>query len=213
MTSSGNGAPQSECLDEIALAELAEGRSDPTVHSSRLAHVAGCARCREQLSSILGLLSDDEVAAELSRLHPAPAAARSRRGWMRAVPLVAAAVIVAIALPRYVRSTRVTPVHRESPTALRTGPAGLAPAGDVTVARALRWSALPGADLYRVTLYDASGKVVYEAEAPRTSVVLPDSVTIVPQRSYLWKVEARTAIGRWEASDLIEFRLATRPAP
>ena len=213
MTSSGNGAPHSECLDEIALAELAEGRSDPARRSSRIAHVAGCARCREQLSSIVRLLSDEEVAAELRRQNPAAMPARSRRGWIRAVPLVAAAVIVAIALPRYLRSTHETSAHRESTDAVGTGPAGLAPTGDVSDARGLRWSALPGADLYRVTLYDASGTVVFEAETQRASVVLPDSVTIVPERSYLWKVQARTGIGRWEASDLAEFRLTAPRAP
>lgn len=213
MTSSGNGAPHSECLDEVALAELADGRSDPTERSSRIAHVAGCARCREQLSSIVDLIADAEVAAELRRLDPAPTPARSRHGWLRAVPLVAAAVIVAVALPRYIRSPRMTPVHRESTDAPATGPAVLAPTGDVTDARVLRWSALPEADLYRVTLYDAGGKVVFETEAQRTSVVLPDSVTIVPQRSYLWKVQARTGIGRWEGSELIEFRLIAPRSP
>jgi len=213
MTSSGNGAPPSECLDAIALAELADGRSDPARHASRIAHVAGCARCREQLSSIVRLLSDEEVAAELRPLNPATVPGRARHGWIRAAPLVAAAVIVAIALPRYVRSTRVTPVHRESTDAVGTGPAVLSPTGDVKEARVLRWSALPGADRYRVTLYDASSRVVFETEAQRTSVVLPDSVTIVPERSYLWKVQARTGIGRWEASDLIEFRLTSSRAP
>ena len=212
MTSSGNGGPPSDCLDEIALAELADGLSDRSERASRIAHVASCGRCREQLSSILRLLSDEEVAAEVRQQDRAAAPARSRRGWLRAVPLVAAAVIVAIALPRYRPSTRVTPVHRESTDGSGSGPAILSPTGDVRDAHVLRWSALPGADLYRVTLYDGTSKVVFEAEAHDTSVGLPDSVTIVPERSYLWKVQARTGIGRWEASELIEFRLTPRRA-
>jgi len=208
MTSNGNGAQRTECLDEFALAELAEGRSAPAERASRIAHVAACDHCREQLSSLVELLADESIAAEIATPSPVAMPARSYR-WVRAVPLVAAAILVALTLPRYVRSTHVPTVERDSDT-FGSAPVPLAPVGDVSNARELRWSAVSGADLYQVRLYDARSRVLFETSVERTSVVLPDSVTIVPGASYLWKVAARTSIGRWEGRDLTEFRVTPR---
>ena len=61
---------------------------------------------------------------------------------------------------------------------------------------------------YRVVLFDAGGRVLYEAQVADTSAPLPDSVTLVPGRPYLWKVEARTGVARWSASDLVRFSIA-----
>jgi hypothetical protein len=72
----------------------------------------------------------------------------------------------------------------------------------------LRWSHVAGADRYRVTVFDATGGVVYAAEASDTVVAFPDSIALVPGASYLWKVDARTGFDRWAASELIEFRVA-----
>ena len=60
---------------------------------------------------------------------------------------------------------------------------------------------------FRVTLFDAVGRVLYELQVADTAVAIPDSVTIVPARSYLWKVEARTGWDRWNR------RSAPAPAP
>jgi hypothetical protein len=59
-----------------------------------------------------------------------------------------------------------------------------------------------------VTLFDSTGTVVFDTESMDTTSSLPDSVRLVAGQRYLWKVEARTDIGRWVASDLIEFSLA-----
>jgi hypothetical protein len=79
--------------------------------------------------------------------------------------------------------------------------------GDVRTVRALQWATVSGADRYRVTLFDATGRVVYEVQLGDTAAVVPDSVTLVPQQSYLWKVEARSGVERWTSSDLVEFRV------
>jgi hypothetical protein len=75
----------------------------------------------------------------------------------------------------------------------------------------LRWAAVPSADRYRVTLFDAQARVLYETEVSGTSAVLPDSVPLVPETRYLWKVEARTGFDRWSSSDLIEFSISRGP--
>ena len=69
----------------------------------------------------------------------------------------------------------------------------------------LRWSAVPGADRYHVTLFDAGGRLVYEAQLADTAATLPDSVRLVAGQSYLWSVEARIGWDRWSSSPLTEF--------
>jgi len=59
-----------------------------------------------------------------------------------------------------------------------------------------------------VTVFDATGGVVYAAEVADTVVTFPDSIALVPGDSYLWKVDARTGFDRWAASELVEFRVA-----
>ena len=100
------------------------------------------------------------------------------------------------------------PGHRAPPPATATTPVPLAPIGPVADAAILRWSAVAGADRYRVTLFDAGGRVVYEARLPDTVAALPDSIVLAPGRTYLWKVEARTGFDRWAASELVEFSIA-----
>jgi hypothetical protein len=78
----------------------------------------------------------------------------------------------------------------------------------VAVVDDLRWSPVAGADRYRVTVFDATGRVMYASEVSDTVVLFPDSVLLVPGAAYLWKVDARTGFDRWAGSELVEFRVA-----
>ena len=212
MTTGGNGAANGDCLDAIALAELAEGRSSDARRAAHVAHLGECAHCRRELASIVELLSAPDVAGELAR-HDEVAVSERRRGLRRAIPLIAAVALIAVVLPQLRVSRPVPLVHRESPIGAQNAPALLAPIGDVRELRDLRWTPLAAADLYRVTVYQASGRVLYEADIRNTTVALPDSVAIVPGRSNLWKVEARTGIERWTSSEMSEFRLIRGRSP
>ena len=212
MTTGGNGATNGDCLDAIALAELAEGQASDARRAAHVAHLGECAHCRRELTSIVELLSAPDVAGELAR-HDEVAVSRRRRGWRRAIPLIAAAALIAVGLPQLRVSRPVPRVDRESPTGAGTTPVLLAPIGDVPELRALRWKPVAAVDLYRVTVFQEPGRVVYEADIRNTTVALPDSVSIVPGRSYLWKVEARTGVDRWTSSDMAEFRLVRGRAP
>ncbi len=59
-----------------------------------------------------------------------------------------------------------------------------------------------------MTVFDATGGVVYATELADTVVAFPDSVALIPGDSYLWKVDARTGFDRWAASELAEFSIA-----
>lgn len=187
-----------DCPPDDMIAGLADGSLAPEQRRSVLPHVASCARCRGAVASIARALADPAVAREL--------AAPSGRRWYRiAVPLAAAAVLLLLLVsPADDRSS----THRGSPPPPATTPVPRSPVGAVANVDDLRWSPVAGADRYRVTVFDATGRVVYAAEGPDTLVAFPDSITLVPGGAYLWKVDARTGFDRWAPSELAEFKIA-----
>jgi hypothetical protein len=216
------------CLDELAVADFMENgagaRRDP-----RVVHLAACGHCRHQLAALVALLAESEIVAALSDVQkPSPPGRRPRnaslpeasrptavpqrhavRRWIaRTAAIAAAAALLFIVLPR---APQFPGEHRGPTITAGTIPRPLSPAGDVIAARSLQWTAVSGADRYRVTLFDVTGNVLLERELADTVLALPDSVTIVPQTSYLWKVEARTGVNRWAASELTEFRVRQKP--
>jgi hypothetical protein len=97
--------------------------------------------------------------------------------------------------------------HRGDTITASSAPIALSPIGDVSAVTTLKWTAVPSAEMYRVTLYDKVGKLLFEMESPDTMTALPDSIGLAPGRLYLWKVEARIGWERWVSSELIEFRV------
>ncbi len=189
-----------ECVDDETIAALAAGTLDPGLRASVLPHIACCAYCRAAVASVARALAEPTVAREIVVAEGA-----RRRFFRIALPLAAAAVLLLLTWPLVdIRG----PGHRAPPPATATTPVPLDPIGPVAVADVLRWSAVAGADRYRVTLFDAGGRVVYEARLPDTVAALPDSIVLAPGRTYLWKVEARTGFDRWAASELVEFSIA-----
>jgi len=90
----------------------------------------------------------------------------------------------------------------------------IAPIGAVAAADTFRWTSVPRADRYRLTVFDREGTAVWEAEGSDTAMGPPKSITGERGTAYLWKVEARTGWDRWVASELVEFSVApTRRIP
>jgi len=192
--------PTADCLQDDLIAAVADGSLAPDARAVVLSHVASCSRCREAVASVARVLADPAVARELS-------VSRSARRWYRiAVPLAAAAVLL---LLLWSPGDDRSPAHRGPPAPPpATTPAPRSPVGVVAAVHDLRWSPVAGADRYRVTVFDATGGVVYAAEASDTVIAVPDSVPLVPGAAYLWKVDARTGFDRWATSELAEFRVA-----
>lgn len=205
---SGARSDPDRCLDELAIADLVEGIGGPGQRSRAIAHLAACGHCRRQVASVLSLSTDPAISQEVSpRSSP-------RRRWVAGAALLAtAALLLLVALPRS------RDPHRGPTITAGSVPTLLAPVGDVATAHALSWNAVPAADRYRATLFDASGRTRFELETTDTIGTIPDSVVMVPGELYLWQVEARTAWGRWVSSELTAFRLTTagtssaRPTP
>jgi hypothetical protein len=196
-----------ECLDDATLAALAEGALDAAARAELLPHLGTCPRCRGIVGSVARSLADSGVARQVAALE-----GRGRRRLFRiGLPAAAAAILLAVALPRWVDEMRGG--HRGPPGQGTLAPHPVAPVGTVADATALRWTAVAGANRYRVTLFDAAGRVLYETQRADTVVTLPDSVTLAPGRPYLWMVEARVGWDRWSASDLIRFSIAPGARP
>jgi anti-sigma factor RsiW len=197
--------PTPDCLQDDLIAALADGSLDPQVRSSVLPHVASCPRCRALVASVARALEDPEVARELTETR-----GRGRRRYRLTVPLAAAAVLLLLLWsPADDRSS-----HRGAPQPPpATVPVPRSPVGAVAGVNDFRWSLVAGADRYRVTVFDAGGRVMYATEVADTIVPFPDSVALVPGASYLWKVDARTGFDRWTGSELAEFRVARRGRP
>jgi hypothetical protein len=233
----GESPATSDCLNEHAIAALAEGSLSAESRSAVLPHVAACARCRGAVASVARALANPDVAAEI-RASAATGPTRIHRIARIALPLAAAAALLLVVRlpgvgdgdPPIDRFPPVTvpipgtsaptpapspgiddptpPTHRAPPITAAVAPNPTAPVGAVADARALRWDAVPGADRYRVTLFDAEGVVLYGTELPGTRAPLPDTVVLSSGRTYYWRVEARTGFDRWAASDLIGFSIA-----
>jgi len=197
-----------DCLDDDTLAAFTEGSLDGGAHAAAVRHVATCPRCARVVASVARSLTDPGIAREIAAIEGG-----GRRRWLRlALPAAAAAaILVAVALPRWLEQGST---HRAPPGALQPAPVPLAPIGTVAEARVLRWRSLAGADRYRVTLFDEGGRVQYETQLADTVVALPDSLLpLVAGRQYLWIVEGRIAPDRWSASDLVRFSIAPRARP
>lgn len=203
------------CLDEMTVAKVVERGVDIREHPELIAHLAVCARCREQVASVAHLLRDTSIAAEIGRLA-VPGAAPARRRWR--VAGVGAIAALAAAVTFMVRgssdSARVTqPMvamtdaepHREQSMTTTVAPNLIAPIGAVAVADTFRWTSVPRAALYRLTVFDREGSTVWQTEGIDTAVALPVSLPRESGTAYFWKVEARTGWDRWVASELVAF--------
>jgi hypothetical protein len=197
--------PTPDCLDDNTVAALAEGSLDAAARAAAMVHLAGCPRCVTAVASVARALADPRVSREV-----AGAEGRGRHRFYRiALPMAAAAILIILALPR--RTGDSGAIHRAPTLTATAAPAPMSPVGVVAEPELLRWASVAGADRYRVTLFDAESRVLYEKELTDTVAAIPDSIRFSAGRPYLWKVEARTGWDRWVASSLVEFHVAGTP--
>jgi anti-sigma factor ChrR (cupin superfamily) len=195
--------PTPECPDDDAIAALAEGTLEASARAGALPHLAACPRCRGAVASVARALADSSVASEIKAVE----GGRRRRFYRVALIALPAAAALALLLARPRTLDEEASIHRAPTITAAPAPSPAAPVAMVSDARAFRWSAVPSADRYRLTLFDTEGRVRYETEVVGTAAALPDTVVLVPGARYLWKVEARTGFDRWSSSELVEFSI------
>jgi hypothetical protein len=182
-------------LDEGAVARYHDGALDAFERARIEAHLADCPACLQELLEISRLLQS-----------------QPRHRWKMLVPLagVAAALLVwAIAGYRLPGGT----VSRDPALTTTLAPQPVAPVGIVPQVDSLIWSAVPGARRYRLALFAADGRVLWQIMPTDTAVALPDSLRLVASTRYYWQVKAETGYGRWVESELESFSLESVSRP
>lgn len=188
-----------DCLDPDAIAALAEGGLTAEERRPLLSHAADCGHCRAAVAAVAGALSDDAVAREIRSLD----ARRPLRGARLAGVVAAAGLVLVLLRPASVDDG--TTVHRSRSPATAPAPELVAPIGPVAAAELLQWRSVPGADVYRFSLYDAAGSLLHESVIPDTMARLPESVRLAAGQTYHWTVAARTGWNRWAVAELAAF--------
>ena len=187
------------CPEELVIADFVDGRLRPQDRAPVVTHLLTCARCRALI----------KATSDLTTSAPG-LPSQTRPGWQRwslPVGLAAAAALALLLLPR--ARDAESPGLREPSVTSTIAPVPLTPPPGASVARVDRlvWTSVPGAERYRVRLYDGEGSVLWMLEIGDTIAVLPDSVRLQPRVSYFWRVEAQAEWMRWAASDLASFRI------
>ncbi|UCC83642.1 MAG: zf-HC2 domain-containing protein [Gemmatimonadota bacterium] len=191
-------------------------------------HYLFCGRCQDELRlaiAVRGALAEVEavgsqppplegVNAADERHAPAESVRvlpiRRQRVSRRAVVTAAAALAAVLAGLIVLRPSDVgrAPVHRAETPAAEAELTLQLPAGEVATVEEFRWSPAPGANLYKVTVYDEAGAVVLEVETLETHVAPPDTTVFAPGIRFLWQVAARVGWDRWVSSELAQFRIS-----
>ncbi len=175
-------------------------------------HYLTCERCQNELRLALAIREALPEVREAGLHAPAESEVSviSRRFKVRtAAALAAAAVLAGLLLVRPSKlDEESAPAHRDEATGVEDAPSLRAPAGVVAAVERFRWSQVPAADLYRITVYDAEGAVVWEVETRDTLITPPDGTEFDPDARYIWKVAARVGWDRWVSSELVEFTIS-----
>jgi len=181
-----------DCLDELVVADFVEGRLSPESRAPVVAHLLTCARCRSVVKATAAAPNTPE---------------RRWPRWPVPLGLAAAAALVLLLMPR--GDDNPSPGLREPTVTSTIAPVPIAPAPGASVTRVdrLAWSSVPGAERYRLRLYDREGSTLWTVETADTSAALPDSVRLLPRVPYFWRVEAQAEWMRWAASDLVSFQV------
>jgi len=188
-----------DCPDELTLATFVEGRLRGGLRTSVVAHLLTCARCRSVVKAATRVIEEPGMTT--------PVPARPSRRWALPVGLAAAAALVLLLLPRGDDSPSTGLREPTLTSTIAPIPIAPAPGETVTAVNRLVWSGVPGAERYRVRLYDREGSTLWTGETTDTSVALADSIRLEARVPYFWRVEAQAEPLRWTASDLVSFQV------
>ncbi|MEE8385209.1 MAG: hypothetical protein V3S01_04785 [Dehalococcoidia bacterium] len=174
-------------------------------------HYLTCSRCQSELrlvAAIRDVLPEVRQAAQDTDVGAGTLTGRwfGRHAGAGAVAAAIAAVLIGVLLVQPSREEGLP--HREPVPEAADVPGAEAPTGEVAAVEDFRWAAVIAADLYRVTLYDDAGEVIWQVDTRETRIVLPDMVRLEPGALYLWQVDARVGWDRWVSSELVRFSIS-----
>lgn len=189
--------PSSTHPDTEAIAAYLSAGLSPAERADLEAHLTRCRACRNEVTSARELLPHR----------------RAGRQWRLIVPAAAAAAVVLVLVGSLRnRGLRESERLREGRTLtpdLAPAITPVAPAADESVARdrlAFVWRRQANDPLYRFTVTDVSGRVVWVAETSDTALALPAGVSLGGGREYLWYVDALGSDGQSVTTGIRRFR-------
>jgi len=179
-------------VDSGEVAAYLDRALSPSDRSRVEEHLADCDVCRAEVIEVARLLRTQT----------------RRRGWYVPIGVAAAAAVVLLLVwPRPVEEPLLPPNYREPVVTTTAAPFAIAPRGASVATSQFVWTRVPHADRYRLTVFDGTGRVVWETQTGDTAVGLAESIRFHGAASYFWKIEAQTGWNRWVSSDLVEFSL------
>ncbi len=122
-------------------------------------HLARCALCRQELIDAKEVLRTPR---------------RVRWRVLAPVAAAAAAVLLFMAWPPDGPLPSERPIHRDAPAEIGVAPVPVSPVGAEGEITDLLWIKAPGADRYRLTLYDQDGTVLWRATTADSLISLPN---------------------------------------
>ncbi len=201
-----------EITDRALIEGYVAGRLGEAETEAFESHYLTCERCQNELRLALAIREALPEVREAGLLAPADSGVGviSRRFKVRtAAALAAAAVLAGLLLVRpSTLDEESAPAQRDEATGVEVAPSLRGPGGVVAAVESFQWSQVPGADLYRITVYDAEAAVVWEGGTRDTSITPPDGTEFEPDARYIWKVAARVGWDRWVSSELVEFTIS-----
>ena len=157
------------------------------------AHLADCEECRREVLDV----------EHISRSVPSA----RRPGLIPISAAIAAAAALLLVLWPARGPMPADGAHREPAVTTTVAPRAIAPLGSIATLDSIRWSNVPGAERYSVSVFDANGTVLWQSNAADTVIGVPADVPLAPGDRYFWSVRARVGWERWVESSLSEFTL------
>ena len=213
-------APTPACLELTRLGD--------ELDATERAHVDGCARCQSELA-LFGEITSERTSAEeeeatrwIAELVNVVTPFQTRRGGLKARPalLAAAAVLLMVIGASWFMQMRepavdvitTDPIYRSVRLEV------IAPTGEIAQApNELRWSAVPNASRYLITILEVDATVVWSGTTTQSSVALPPAVAaqFAPGKTLLWEVRAFRGSEELAASETQNVRVSVpvRKAP
>jgi hypothetical protein len=187
------------------------------------AHIAHCRRCATQFADLARLprILDQPVPFEIGdttfRTAVEIVARGKRRGFMFrlfAPPFriaLAGAAIVIIVVSTYLLLPRQEPSRFRSEEVEPSSNLTLFPSDGAVVHERrpiFRWTSIGTSSVYRFSLMDETGAIIWENDPRDTSVTLPGSLVLQSGKTYLWRVETFFADKTLDRSALHAFTYA-----
>jgi len=174
-------------------------------------HYLTCSHCQNELrmaAAIRDVLPEVRQAVQVTDVGAGTLTGRwfGRHARAGAVATAIAAILIGVLLVQ--PSLKEGLPHREGVPEAAGVPRAEAPNGEVRAVEEFRWASVIAADLYRVTLYDTAGEVIWQVDTRETHIAPPDMVRIEPGALYLWQVDARVGWDRWVSSELVRFSIS-----